>query len=316
MSKIDPEKLTVHPAADVFPMLEPEELEALADDIKQNRLIHPIILDADAQVIDGRNRLAACKIAGIEPRFERLNGADPIAYILSTNIARRHLNAGQRAVAVAKIYPGGSGKGANPIELGFSGERLRQARSLVRYAPELADQVLAGKLALNDAYNEARVRKAAAVSYDEKVERLKKEAPDLADLQGITIEQAFGKLRQRSVEALQLKKLAEAAPDLAGLVEEGRMPLTEANATAAARKEALEHARDSSTRYLHNIVHAIDPEGWKHKERAEFLAQDVCERLWLQLFDQDLTSKLLSDCASVLALCAAIFEEREKGPAS
>ena len=170
--------------------------------------------------------------------------------------------------------------------------------------------MLAGELPLNDAYAEARARKAAAETRDEKMERLRKEAPDLADLAGITLDQAFEKLKQRKAEALQLKELAKSAPDLAGLVEEGRMPISEANAAAAARQEAAEHGRDISTRYLHGIVHAIDPEGWKHEERAEFLMRDVCARLWLQLFDQDLTSKLLSDCASVLALCAAILEER------
>jgi hypothetical protein len=38
---------------------------------------------------------------------------------------------GQRAMAVAKIYPGGSGKGANPKNLGLSGELIRQARRVL-----------------------------------------------------------------------------------------------------------------------------------------------------------------------------------------
>jgi hypothetical protein len=69
--------------------------------------------------IDGRNRLAACKIAGVEPRFEKLNGADPAAYIVSSNLKRRNLKKGQQAMALAMIYPtpekGGRGKkGINP----------------------------------------------------------------------------------------------------------------------------------------------------------------------------------------------------------
>ena len=137
MPKIE---LKVHPAADVFPMLEPDELAALAADIEQNGLIHPIILDADAQVIDGRNRLAACRMAGVEPRFERLNGADPIAFILSTNIARRHMNAGQRAIAVAKVRllskqsVREAGDQAN-----VSAARVTQAGIVLRFAPELAE---------------------------------------------------------------------------------------------------------------------------------------------------------------------------------
>ena len=54
-------------------------------------------------LIDGRNRLAACRMAGVEPLYASLNGHDPVAYILSANVARRNLTKGQRARAVARI---------------------------------------------------------------------------------------------------------------------------------------------------------------------------------------------------------------------
>jgi ParB-like chromosome segregation protein Spo0J len=60
--------LVVHPYADAFPMMSDDKLDALADDIKVNGLLHPIIRDKDGRLVDGRNRLAACKRAGIEPR--------------------------------------------------------------------------------------------------------------------------------------------------------------------------------------------------------------------------------------------------------
>ncbi len=53
---------------------------------------------------------------------------------------------GQRAMAMAKIR--GSGKGANPKNLGLSGELVRQARTVLRYAPDLPDNVLAGPVSL------------------------------------------------------------------------------------------------------------------------------------------------------------------------
>jgi hypothetical protein len=43
------------------------------------------------------------RIAGIEPSFASLNGSDPVAYILSANVARRNLTKGQRAMAVARL---------------------------------------------------------------------------------------------------------------------------------------------------------------------------------------------------------------------
>ena len=115
-------------------------------------------------LIDGRNRRAACKVAGMEPTSRDLNGEDPTAFVLSANIHRRHMTKGQRAMAVAKIYPGGSGKGANPTNLGLSHELIRQARLVLQYAPDLADNILVGTSKIDDAYKTARERKDAASS--------------------------------------------------------------------------------------------------------------------------------------------------------
>jgi hypothetical protein len=65
---------------------------------------HPIMMDGET-LIDGRNRLKACEIATVEPRFEQLNGHDPVEYILAVNVARRHLTTGQQAMAIAIAIP-------------------------------------------------------------------------------------------------------------------------------------------------------------------------------------------------------------------
>jgi hypothetical protein len=63
-------ELAVHPVAALFPMLADDELEELAADIKANGLRFPIIRDkAGKTLIDGRNRLVACEIAGVKPDF-------------------------------------------------------------------------------------------------------------------------------------------------------------------------------------------------------------------------------------------------------
>jgi hypothetical protein len=54
-------------------------------------------------VLDGRNRLAACKIAIVEPQFKEFTGDDPLGYVISLNLKRRHLNETQRAMIAAKI---------------------------------------------------------------------------------------------------------------------------------------------------------------------------------------------------------------------
>jgi ParB-like chromosome segregation protein Spo0J len=79
----------VHPAAAVFPEIAATDLQALADDIKQNGLVHPIMRTPDGVIIDGRNRLKACEIAGVEPRFEDYTGSNPVGFIVSSNLKRR-----------------------------------------------------------------------------------------------------------------------------------------------------------------------------------------------------------------------------------
>src|SRR4051794_33315386 len=57
-----------HPACLAFPLLPESELRELAEDIKFRGLLHPVIT-WKGQILDGRNRLAACERAGVEPRF-------------------------------------------------------------------------------------------------------------------------------------------------------------------------------------------------------------------------------------------------------
>lgn len=65
-----------HPYVDEFPMASAEELEELATSIATVGLIHPVVLTPQGLVLDGRNRLAACEKAGVEPTFETRDGDD------------------------------------------------------------------------------------------------------------------------------------------------------------------------------------------------------------------------------------------------
>lgn len=57
-------------------MASAEELEELATSIATVGLIHPVVLTPQGLVLDGRNRLAACERAGVEPIFETRDGDD------------------------------------------------------------------------------------------------------------------------------------------------------------------------------------------------------------------------------------------------
>lgn len=116
------EGIPVHPVASLFPMIDDESLQELADDIRENGLREPIVLAHmgdgfdDEVLIDGRNRYRACLMAGVEPKFKKLHalpnvssdeGSNPITeesvsrWIVSHNLHRRHLSPSQRtAVAV------------------------------------------------------------------------------------------------------------------------------------------------------------------------------------------------------------------------
>lgn len=94
-----------HPYAMLFPMAPEEDVLALSQDIKANGQLYPIILDNDSRVVDGRHRLIACRLAGVEPQFEArdLDDREALALVLSSNLHRRHLTESQRADIAAKI---------------------------------------------------------------------------------------------------------------------------------------------------------------------------------------------------------------------
>ena len=94
-----------HPACLLFPKLTGPALDELAADIKDQGLIEPIVL-LDGQVLDGKNRLAACKIAGVKPRFVQWDGdGSPIEWVISVNLIRRHLTTSQRAAIAHDLLP-------------------------------------------------------------------------------------------------------------------------------------------------------------------------------------------------------------------
>lgn len=95
-----------HDAAKLFPMLPDTELQELAEDIKAHGLLNPIVLH-DGKVLDGRNRLMACQRAGVDPSFAEWEskGIAPVAWVISQNLMRRQMTAGQRAAVAVEAKP-------------------------------------------------------------------------------------------------------------------------------------------------------------------------------------------------------------------
>jgi ParB-like chromosome segregation protein Spo0J len=97
-----------HPVANLFPLLEGPDFDAFVEDVRSHGLQQPIVRHDD-QILDGRNRWRACRAAGVEPRFVDFDGPDPVAFVVSANLHRRHLTPSQLAwVAdqIANLKPG------------------------------------------------------------------------------------------------------------------------------------------------------------------------------------------------------------------
>lgn len=91
----------IHPACSALPLIDGECFQQLCDSIKKDGQLEPIRINSDGQLLDGRCRLAACFALGIEPNLE-VSSDDPWAIAMS-NVARRHLSAGQRAIVATEL---------------------------------------------------------------------------------------------------------------------------------------------------------------------------------------------------------------------
>ena len=91
-----------HPLADLFPMMSADEMKALVEDVRERGVQRPIVL-LDDMVLDGRNRYHAARDAGVGYRVVEFTGSDPVGFVISENMRRRHMTEAQRAFVAAKL---------------------------------------------------------------------------------------------------------------------------------------------------------------------------------------------------------------------
>jgi ParB-like chromosome segregation protein Spo0J len=168
-----------HPLAECFPMVSASEMTNLVADIKANGLQSPIVLH-HGKILDGRHRYEACLIAEIEPRFTEYQGEDPVAFVISANVSRRHLTESQRAMAAAKLETfkhGGDRKNQRQDQdanlqttraeaaktLSVSPRSVASASKILEQSPRLANQVTNGKISVHAAEVQIKKEKAAIV---------------------------------------------------------------------------------------------------------------------------------------------------------
>lgn len=159
-----------HPAASLFPMLPDAELSALADSIKAHGLLEPIKVH-DGKIIDGRNRMTACTLAGVQPQFKPAFVTGSAAdYVFAVNDKRRHLTEGARQIAAGRYkelaaeeakqrmtagkksdppatVPEGDSRDIAGKKFNVSGKTVDRAAQVVKHgAPELVKAVESGEV--------------------------------------------------------------------------------------------------------------------------------------------------------------------------
>ena len=168
-----------HPYADEFPMASQDELDELAASIATVGLIHPIVLTPQGLVLDGRNRLAACEKADVEPAFETRDGDDDDykEFVIGANTTGRRESMTVQIAAAAKALilgherrkngawdnPGGRGQKRVGITTGITpSERVELSHAglvLDELGPAHLREVRDGAASLNAKYEQARKQK-------------------------------------------------------------------------------------------------------------------------------------------------------------
>ena len=169
-----------HEVANIFPLLTGNEFESLRDDIKTNGLLEPIVIH-EGKILDGRNRYTACLGADVVPDYEDYDGDDPLGFVLSKNLHRRHLNESQRGRVASKIADMPEGRpdnnSTNLYSLQDAANLLNVGRTTVANikkieleAPELIPAIESGELRVGKAVQQ--------INRAERVEKIL-EAPEL-----------------------------------------------------------------------------------------------------------------------------------------
>jgi hypothetical protein len=156
--------LTFHPLANVFPLLEGEAFDALVADIQASGLCEAVWL-YQGQILDGRNRYRACQALGLHCATRDYLGNDPLGFVLSMNLQRRHLDESQRAMIAARLATMRQGERTDLVEIStklsqeqaaglvhVSRETVVAAKKVLQDgAPELAQAVEAGTITVSAA---------------------------------------------------------------------------------------------------------------------------------------------------------------------
>ena len=129
---IEPDAIVkVHPSAAEFPLMEGDEYEQFKDRIRLGQQSPVIMLNGE--LLDGRNRLKACRELGIKTMAMEYRGNKTAEELIADlNIHRRHLTPSQRAALAVKLLPALEREAAERMEAGKSNpsQKIFQGKSV------------------------------------------------------------------------------------------------------------------------------------------------------------------------------------------
>ncbi len=159
-----------HRYSEIFPLIEGTALDELVADIKAHGLREKIWL-YEGKILDGRNRFLACQKAKIDPHYRKYTGDDPLAFVVSLNIQRRHLSESQRAMAASRFKEMASANLHSGDKTAAAAEAFNVSRRSVFHADKVLES---GSKALKQAVEstEISVSKASTVVNLPKSEQL------------------------------------------------------------------------------------------------------------------------------------------------
>jgi len=228
--------MKAHKLAKFFPMLEGADFDDLVEDIRQHGQLEPITMIGD-EILDGVNRWKACQRLHIEPKTRQFKGDDPLSYVVSVNVRRRHLNQSQRAALAVEMLPlfeaeakermGRSGKPALPDgekrqarddaarAVGAAGRTVQQAKRVKEEDPKAYEEVKAGTKSLYEADHDVTMRKAKEARDKGIAKTIHREVPAIVkEFCGL-----ISDFKELLVKAVVAKKKAAFSPETVRFVD-------------------------------------------------------------------------------------------------
>jgi hypothetical protein len=201
-----------HPLAERFAMLSEEEVRQLAASITEAGQLSPCLMTPEGLGLDGRNRVAACAIAEVDPRWE-VTKARPGSVIIGSNVRKRHMTLQQQAMAVGldlmeqglRQDNGRWKRGSVPEAPDNVGSHItwaqvmRQVGLVLDWWPDLADDVLAGRMPLETAEGKADEKRKAQQKARQQQSMLPSDLAALVEAGVRTLDDAAAEAEHREI---------------------------------------------------------------------------------------------------------------------